>query len=102
MVRITVYRLYTAEEAVALAVEPDLLSSRIKADRQRAPMAIIDARDAFHAAAVIDILSSAFGVAIMDVEHDPEDIEDTHFLLDQGRAMLKDAKRLSRQSKKDG
>ena len=94
MVRITVYRLYSAEEAVRLAEEPDLLVARIRSDRQRSPMAVVECRDAAEAAAVIDVLSAAFGVAIMDVAHDKEPLEPSHHLIDQGKAMLREAKKV--------
>lgn len=94
MVRITVYRLYSAEEAVRLAEEPDLLVARIRSDRQREPMAVIECRDAALAAAVIDILSGAFGVVIVDVGHGQDPLEPAHPLLDQGLAMLREAKKV--------
>jgi hypothetical protein len=96
MVHIVVYRLYTPTEAIALADQPDLLVSRIRSDRKRSPMALIEARDATHAAAVVDVLSRAFGVAILDVLHDREPVDSGHYLLDQGRAMVRDAKRLAK------
>jgi hypothetical protein len=96
VVRITVYRTYSSDAAVELAAAPELLVARIRSDRQRQPSAILECRDAALAAAVVDILSQAFGVVIMDIDHEQEPLEPSHHLLDQGRALLKDAKRMNR------
>jgi hypothetical protein len=96
VVRITVYRTYSAEDSVALAAEPELLVARIRSDRQRRPSAVLECRDAALAAAVVDVLSQAFGVVIRDIDPEPEPLEPSHHLLDQGRALLKHAKRLNR------
>lgn len=99
MVRITVFRIYSPDEAVSLADHPSLLDKRIKADRERPPTAIIEARDAAQAAAFVDMLSCAFGVTIMDIAYDVDSLPRAHPLVDQGKAMLKDAKRLSRKAR---
>lgn len=96
MVHLVVYRLYSPQEAITMAEQPDLLVARIRADRQRDPMAVIEAHDSTQAAALVEVLSRAFGVAIMDIHHDRESLETTHYLLDQGRAMLREAKRISK------
>jgi len=94
MVRITVFRLYSAEEAVRLVEEPSLLSKRIRADRQRDPSAVIETWDSAEAAAMVTLLSTAFGVVVMDIEHASEHLPDAHPLVDQGRAMVREAERL--------
>ena len=94
MVRVTVFRLYSAEEAVLLAEEPALLSKRIRADRQRDPSALIEVFDSAEAAAMVSLLSTAFGVVVMDIEHVDQPLPDAHPLVDQGRAMVREAEKL--------
>lgn len=96
MVHLVVYRLYSPQEAITMAEQPDLLVARIRADRQRDPMAVIEATDSTQAAAFVEVLSRAFGVAVMDINHDSESLDSSHYLLDQGRSMLKEAKRISK------
>jgi hypothetical protein len=94
MVRVTVFRLYSAEEAVLLAEEPSLLSKRIRADRERPPSAVIEVPDSADAAAMVSLLSTAFGVVVMDIEHSDDPLDDAHPLVDQGRAMVREAEKL--------
>lgn len=93
-VSITVFRLYSADDAVALAAEPELLVARIRSDRRRSPMAVIECPDVIRATAVVDILSGAFGVVILDLDYEAEPLPPAHPLIDQGKAMLREAKKV--------
>lgn len=95
MVHVVIFRLYTPQEAIALADEPDLLMKRIRNDRRRSPMAVLQSDTAAGAAEVVETLSRAFGVCIMDIHHHAEPLPTGHYLLDQGEAMLKDAEQIT-------
>jgi hypothetical protein len=98
MVRVVVYRLYSPAEALAMASAPELMVKKIRSDRQRDPMAIIEAPDVDDAAKIVTALSRAFGVCIMDINHGVEPMEPSHYLLDQGSALLSDAHRINEQA----